>query len=294
MNQKSQSIFFRLRKEPLIKFLIISIGIYMAYGFYGKVDADILASDNTVTITAREINMMAFGWQQRYNREPTEEELQRLIDTRVRETVLYEEAKKMGLDKDDVVIKRRVVLQYRNLIEGLIIPPDPTAEELSTYYQENIAAYIPDEVLSFVQIFFDPDKREETTLDDAEKTLVELQNRNALPDNYRGYGDNFMLANVYTDVNPLEIRKYFGTGFTESVMQLEPNEWVGPVLSGYGTHLVYINSKQVPEAPLLEAVRDEVLADYLEVEKKELVALYMESVFAKYQVIIQEEPTVKQ
>ena len=294
MNQKSQSIFFRLRKEPLIKFLIISIGIYMLYGFYGKVDADILASDNTVTITARETDMMAFGWQQRYNREPTEEELQRLIDTRVKETVLYEEAKKMGLDKDDVVITRRVVLQYRNLIEGIIIPPDPTDEELNTYYQENIAVYIPDEVLSFVQIFFDPDKREESTLDDAEKVLIELQNRESLPDNYRAYGDNFMLANVYTDVTPLDIRKYFGSGFTESVMQLEPNVWVGPVLSGYGTHLVYINKKQVPEAPSLAEVKEAVLADYLDEEKKELVKIYMENVIAKYQVVIQEEETDKQ
>ena len=294
MNQKSQNTFSKLKKEPLLKFLLISMGIYMLYGFYGKVDADILAQDNTITITEQEIDMMAFGWQQRYNREPTAEERQRLIDVRVKETVLFEEAKKMGLDKDDVVITRRVVLQYRNLIEGIIIPPDPTEEELNTYYKENIAAYIPDDVLSFVQIFFDPDKRDESTLDDAEKVLVELQNRITLPDSYNAYGDNFMLDTVYTDVTPLEIRKYFGSGFTESVMQLESNVWVGPVLSGYGTHLVYINNKQVTEAPTLAAVQEAVLADYLEKEKKELVKIFMENVIAKYQVVIQEEATDKQ
>ena len=117
----------------------------------------------------------------------------------------------MGLDKDDVVIKRRVVLQYRNLVGGLLIPPDPTEEELSTYFQENISVYIPDEVISMIQIFFDPDKREESTLEDAEKALVELQNRKSLPDNYNAYGDNFMLANAYTDISPLELRKYFGS-----------------------------------------------------------------------------------
>ena len=80
-----------------------------------------------------------------------------------------------------------------------------------------------------------------------------------------------MLANVYTDISPLELRKYFGRGFTESVMQLEPNVWTGPVLSGYGTHLVYINKKQVPDAPSLEEVRETVLTDYLETKKKMLV-----------------------
>lgn len=294
MNQKSQNIFSRLKMEPLLKFLIISIGIYMLYGFYGKVDADILASDNTIIITAGEIDLMAFGWQQRLNREPTAEELQKLIDTRVRETVLYEEAKKMGLEKDDVVITRRVVLQYRNLVESLLIPPDPTEEELSTYYQENIEAYTPDERISFTQIFFDPDKRGESTLDDAEKTLTVLQNRKSLPDSYGAYGDKFMLANVYANITSLELRKYFGSGFMESVLQLDPNVWVGPVLSGYGTHLVYINEKQVADAPLLEEVREQVLADYLDEEKAELVKLYFESVVARYEVVIQDDATINQ
>lgn len=294
MTKPKLSFYHRLNKEPLIKFLIISIVIYMVYGFYGTRDEDTLARDNTIIITSQEIDIMAFMWQQRYNREPTNEELQKLITTRVKETVLYEEAKKMGLDKDDVVIKRRVVLQYRNLIEGLISPPDPTEEELTAYFEENINEYIPDEVISMTQIFFDPDKREESTLEDAEKALTELQNRKSLPDNYNGYGDNFMLANVYTNISPLELRKYFGRGFTESVMQLEPNVWVGPVLSGYGTHLVYISKKQVPDAPLLDEVRETVLTDYLDSKKKELVKLYLDNVTAQYEVIIQEEANVNQ
>jgi len=294
MNKKSQNIFSRLKNEPLLKFLLISIGIYMAYGFYGKADADILARDNTITITAREVDMMAFGWQQRLNRKPTAEELQKLTDTRVRETVLYEEAKKMGLDKDDVVITRRVVLQYRNLVEGILIPPDPTEEELNDYYRENTKAYIPDELISFTQIFFDPDKRDESTLDDAEKALLELKSMETIPDDLSKYGDNFMLANTYTNITSLELRKYFGSGFEQSVLQLEPNVWTGPVLSGYGTHLVYVSNKQVPDAPLLEEVKEQVLADYLDEKRAELVKLYMESVIAKYEVIITNDETVKQ
>ena len=292
MNNPKEHILIRLKKEPLIKFLIMSIAIYIAYGFFGTRDAETLAKENTITITSQEIEMMAFGWQQRYNRKPSKEELQKLIDKRIKETVLYEEAKKMDLDKDDVVIKRRVVLQYRNLVEGLLIPPDPTEEELTAYFQKNIDAYIPEEVLSITQIFFDPDKREETTLEDAEKTLLALQKREILPDNYNAYGDNFMLANEYTDITPFQLRKYFGRGFTESVMELEPNVWTGPVLSGYGTHLVYVHKKVTPDAPSLEEVKETVLSDYMDAKQEELIKIYMESVLAKYEVIIQEETKV--
>ena len=294
MNQKSKNTFSKLKSEPLLKFLIISIGIYMLYGFYGTRDADALAAENTITITAQEINMMAFGFQQRLNRKPTAEELQKLIDTRVKETVLYEEAKKMGLDKDDVVITRRVVLQYRNLVAGLLVPPDPNEEELNAYYQEHIEAYIPDELISFTQLFFDPDKRDESTLDDAEKALLALQSMETLPNDLSKYGDNFMLANEYTNITSLELRKYFGSGFAESVLQLEPNVWVGPVLSGYGTHLVYVSNKQVSDAPLLEEVKDQVLADYLDEKKAEIVKLYFEDVVARYEVVIINDETVKQ
>ena len=292
MSKPNQSFYHRLKKEPLIKFLVMSVVIYMIYGFFGTRDAETLAKENTIIITSQEIDRLAFGWQQRYNRKPTKEELQKLIDKRIKETVLYEEAKKMGLDKDDVVIKRRVVLQYRNLVEGLLIPPDPTEEELTSYFRENIEAYIPEEVLSITQIFFDPDKREESTLEDAEKTLLTLQNKKSLPDNYNAYGDNFMLANVYTDITPFQLRKYFGRGFTESVLQLETNIWTGPVLSGYGTHLVYVHKKVAPDAPLLEEVRETVLSDYMDVKQEELIKKYMESVIAKYEVIIEEESKV--
>jgi peptidyl-prolyl cis-trans isomerase C len=292
MTKPKHSFYNRLKKEPLIKFLIISVVIYVTYGFFGTRDAETLAKDNTITITSQEIDIMAFMWEQKFNRKPTKEELQKLIDTRVKETVLYEEAKKMGLDKDDVVIKRRVVLQYRNLVKGLLIPPDPNEEELTLYFQENIDAYIPEEMISVTQIFFDPDKREESTLEDAEKTLIELQNKKSLPDNYNTYGDNFMLSNVYTDITRLELQKYFGRGFTESVLELEPNVWTGPVLSGYGTHLVYVSKKQVPEPPLLEVVRETVLVDYLDDKQKELVKKYLDQVTAQYEVIIQEETNV--
>jgi hypothetical protein len=173
----------------------------------------------------------------------------------------------------------------------LISVPEPTEKELTTYFQENIEAYIPDELISITQIFFDPDKREETTLKDAEKTLERLQNIKTFPTDLSDYGDNFMLANSYTNVTVFQLRKYFGRGFTESVMQLEPGNWVGPILSGYGTHLVYINKKKVAETPLLEDIKETVLIDYIEIERKQLIQVIMDDLVAKYEVIIKEEIT---
>jgi peptidyl-prolyl cis-trans isomerase C len=293
MNKKKEfsNKTFHLKTDPLVKFLIVSIGIYVAYGFYGQRDEDALAKDNTITVTANEIDIMAFGWQQRYNKAPTQEELDKLIATRVKETVLYTEAIKMGLDKDDVVIKRRVVLQFRNFIEGLIVPEEPTEVELKEFFAENSEQYLSEESLSIIQVFFDPDKREESTLIDAERALVKLKNLEALPSDLSKYGDQFMLASEYNDITPMELRKYFGRGFTNSVMALETKEWVGPVLSGYGTHLVYVSKKVSQIPPSLEDIKEEVIADYIEVEKQELKKIFIDSLIQKYTIIIEDEAT---
>lgn len=283
-----------LKKEPLLKFFFISITIYLVYGLFGVADEELINKDNTVIISANEINTMAMGWQLRYNREPTNEELQKLIDIRVKESVLYKEAIKMGLDKGDVVIKRRVVLQYRNLIKGLIVPVQPNEEQLENYYKQHAENYLSDDVISFTQIFFDPDKREDSTLDDANKTLKELQNRTTLPKNYDAYGDRFMLTNVYTDITTFEMQKAFGSGFIKSVLALDTNIWVGPILSGYGTHLVYINQRKKSEIKPLEEIKEIVISDYLFDKKEELVAIYLKKTTDQYSVIIMDENNTKQ
>jgi parvulin-like peptidyl-prolyl isomerase len=77
-------------------------------------------------------------------------------------------------------------------------------------------------------------------------------------------------------------------------MQLETNVWVGPVLSGYGTHLVFVNNKIAAEPFPLNEVKEQVLADYLDEKNKELVKLFMDNLLAKYEVIILKEKTDKQ
>ncbi len=166
-----------LKREPLVRFFIVSISLYLLYGFFGKKDSELLADENTIFITNNEIIKLDKSFQLLYNRSPYNEEKEEIINKYIRELVLYEEALKMGLDKDDVVIKRRMVLNLTRTAKSLINPEEPNIQELQTCFKEHKEKYRIDDIFNFTQLFFDPDKREKTTLDDAEKAINKLKNK---------------------------------------------------------------------------------------------------------------------
>jgi hypothetical protein len=75
-------------------------------------------------------------------------------------------------------------------------------------------------------------------------------------------GDSFMLQSYYREVSESDIRRQLGSGFSEAVMQLAPGRWHGPVLSGYGVHLVYVYERREAPSPLFDNVRQYVLQNW--------------------------------
>jgi hypothetical protein len=83
-------------------------------------------------------------------------------------------------------------------------------------------------------------------------------------------GDAFMLQNYYPEKDQAEIQKFFGNGFAESLVDLSPGQWHGPVLSGYGVHLVYVSHISEPPAPVFAEARERVTQDWTNEKSEEL------------------------
>jgi peptidyl-prolyl cis-trans isomerase C len=118
--------------------------------------------------------------------------------------------------------------------------------------------------------------------------LQVLQSNAEFDGDIDNYGDAFMLQSYYPTRSPLEIRKLFGNGFSEAVFELEPGQWIGPVLSGYGTHLVYIHDHQKSELPAFEFVREQVKTDWMNDMQKKLNDRYIEGLMARYEIVFEE------
>ncbi len=280
-----------LKKEPLVKFFIVSICIYLAYSFFGKENSELLIEKDTIYIELNEIVNLENSFKLLYYRLPNAVEKEKMVNKYVRELVLYAEALKMGLDNDDVVIKRRVVLKFERIIKESIIPEQPNKQTLQTYFEKYKDDYKNENLYTFTQLFFNPDKREETTLDDADEAINKLKTNNVLPSSAGNYGDAIMLKNSYTNLSQAKITRQFGHSFTKSIIVLEPNKWHGPILSGYGVHLVYITKKEIGEIPKLEEVREKVTLDWMKAKIEELNKLFIDNIISIYTIIIEEVPT---
>ena len=276
----------KLLREPLVHFLAIGAAIYLFYGLFAEPMPD--EDDKTIVVTSGEIEWMQTSWQKRWNRPPTPQELDGLIQQYVKETVLYREALTMGLNKHDQVIRRRLAQKLEFLAKDLVALTPPTEEELQAYFAEHKDRYQKPALYSFTQVFIDPDKRGDETLADAEKIKADLIAQGDAIEDPGALGDRFMLQNYYPEWDQAEIQKQFGSGFAESLVGLAPGQWHGPVLSGYGVHLVYVRHVSEPPAPVFAAVRDRVTQDWTAEKGEALNDQFYANLRDQYSIAIEE------
>ena len=274
--------FFR---EPLLHFMLIGAAIYLLYGVFAEPVPE--ADDKTIVVSAGEIEWMRSSWQQRWNRPPTPEEFDGLIQQYIRETVLYREALTMGLNQHDMVIRRRLAQKLEFLAKDLVALTPPTDEELLAYFAEHQDSYQQPPLYTFTQVFFDPDKRGDATLTDAEEIKATLIAEGDAIKDAGALGDEFMLQNYYPEKDPIEIQKNFGSGFTESLLELSPGQWHGPVLSGYGVHLVYVSHINEAPAPVFADLRERVTEDWKIERGEELNEMFYANLRDQYTVVIE-------
>jgi len=277
-------------REPLLHFMFIGAAIYLLYAVFAEPAAE--DTDKTIVVSAGEIEWMNTVWQKRWSRAPTSDELDGLIKQYIKETVLYREALTMGLNKHDQVIRRRLAQKLEFLAKDLVALTPPTEEELQAYFIEHQQYYSEPTHYTFTQVFIDPDKRGDATLDDAEKIKATLIARGENIDDVSGTGDDIMLQNYYPEKDQAEIQKQFGSGFAESLVELTPGQWHGPVLSGYGVHLVYLHNIVKPPAIVFDDVRKRVVQDWETEKGIELNDQFYTSLREQYTIVI-EEPAVE-
>ena len=142
-------------------------------GFFGTPEEDF--RDTLVRVDSKRIDAFISEWESRWNRPPTREEINGLIQSYIKEDVLYRQAVEMGLNEDDPITRRRMAQKLEFLSSDLAMMVQPAKGELEQYFNDNSKAYRAPDLMTFGQVFFDPDSRGDSTLEDAADALLELQ-----------------------------------------------------------------------------------------------------------------------
>ena len=251
----------KILREPLFHFLILGVVFFLVY--YWLNPSDQSTSSNQIQVSQNDIDRFTQIFQKQWNRKPTKQEMDGLVRAHLKEEILYREALALDLEKDDTIVRRRLAQKMEFLITDITVPSEVKDKELMAFYQKHPERYTRAARMSFRHIYFNPDQRGERLLDEANATLVTLQAINAgvdIPDNY---GDRFMLQQQYSLQSTGQISRMFGGEFADKLSELTPGSWQGPIKSGYGVHLVYIQQREAASVYPFTEVRERIKNDYL-------------------------------
>jgi hypothetical protein len=276
----------KILREPLVQLVVLGAALYLVYGVAsGFFSAD---TGRRIEITAADISLLAQTFQGQWQRPPTEEELRNLVEARVREEVLYREALAVGLDKDDLVVRRRMVQKMELLSENLALLADPTDQELRSFFVEHEDDYLVPALVSFSHVYFNLDQRGAEAEQDALRVLQELRAEDPQPRRAPDRGDRFMLQYDYSLLSPLDVQRQFGAQFADALFELAPG-WQGPIASGYGLHLVNVIRRVEPRVPEYEEVRDQLISDFNRMRRDRANEALYQGLLEGYQVTVDDE-----
>jgi peptidyl-prolyl cis-trans isomerase C len=274
----------RWLREPLVQFLGLGLLLFLVHGILRRPTQ--AAKPNRITLTAADLQQLDISFTAQWQRRPTPEELTGLLESRIRQEVLYREALALGLDKEDIIVKRRMAQKMEFLTEDAAAAHEPTTAELQAWFQKNSAQFALPGRVTFRHLYFSPDRRGARAKDDAQAALARLAGKAQDAPLAKRLGDPFMFHDYLADRASPEIAKEFGPRFAQALFALVPGGWRGPVESGYGWHLVFVESKTPEQVPAFAEVEADVKTAWLAAQKAEAWDRAYAAMRAKYELAL--------
>jgi hypothetical protein len=244
--------------------------------------AEPVAGEARIVVTAGRIAHLSATFAATFQRPPIRSELDALVDDWVREEVYGREARRLGMDRDDAVVRRRLRQKMEFFVEDATAPPEPTDAELAAFLGAHADRFRREPTVTFEHVFFRPERS-----GDAEVVLARLgrDERDAAE-----LGDPVLLPPALVASPRSEVARLFGEPFAERLATAPVGRWVGPVPSEYGLHLVHVRERVDGRVPALADVRDEVARELRAERRDAAVEAGWRRVRADYDVTVEWPP----
>lgn len=268
-------------RQPLLHFLILGAllcGIFAVFAGPRERPAD----DQVIAVSSADIDALIEGWTRTWKRPPTADELVGLVEVQVAEEVYVREALALGLDRDDTIVRRRLQQKLEFLGDDLMALPAPDEQTLQAFLDDHAASYAVPAAVSFIHVYFNPDRHGQELDADVAQALAALQS-GAPPETV---GDPFLLPMAYRDEPVDLLERTFGGDLAAAMSGHPVGQWFGPVASGFGLHLVRIDDLVITGAPDLATVRAAVERDWYDQQRQAARDAFFKSLAQQYDLEI--------
>jgi PPIC-type PPIASE domain len=277
----------RLLTEPLLHFLLLGAAVFVVFAILDRPDG---LKGGKIVVTAGKIEHLRASFTRVWQRPPSPDELDGLIQDHVREEVLAREAVALGLDRDDTVIRRRLRQKMEFIANDLAAQVEPSDEELREYLTQHPDRFCREAHLTFRQVYLNPQRRGDAVEQDAARLLAQLDQAGAQAD-FAAMGDSTLLSPELVDVRVSDVAGMFGELFARQVSQLPQGRWQGPVRSAYGVHLVFLEERTDGRLPELQEIHQAVVGEWANAHRLEANERFYQELLQRYTVTIELPPT---
>lgn len=275
----------RWLREPLLHVLLIGLALFAVYRALNP-DAGQMPDSNRIVITEDDLTQIQVAWMAQWQRAPTPDEMRNLVDGKIREEILAREATALGLDKGDTIVKRRMAQKMEFIMDDVSTLREPPTDEIRLWFEQNPQRFSLTGLVSFRHLYFSPDLRGARARDQAADVLQKLAGKTEESPELEGLSDPFMFQDFYAERSPDQVSGIFGTNFAQSLFELNEGKWQGPIESGLGWHLVWVESKTPRRIPAFEEVEATVKSDWIDDQRSESRRKMFDSMMARYQIVL--------
>jgi hypothetical protein len=270
----------RLLKDPLVHFLVIGAALFAVSAWRGE---SVSTGREQIVITAEQVAQARAAAAVLQGREPTDEELDVLVEPTVRDEVMYREALALALDVNDDEVRRRLIEKMSYLTQDLADPEPGSAEELRQYYDANPGVFTVPSLVSFDQVFFSPGTRGDRLDADAAEGLAALRSGRAPAE----VGDRTPLRESYDDAPREQVAVLFGDELADELFATAPGEWTGPFRSDFGLHVVRLRSRSDARLPPYDEIAPRVAEEFAAQRRRAANERAYREMRDRYEVIIE-------
>jgi hypothetical protein len=209
------------------------------------------------------------------------------VERWVRAEVLYREALRLGLDQNDLIVRRRLVQKMEYALDNMAALDAPQRVELEQFFARNAEHYREPAAESFTQVTFSLRDGSEAALERAAFALDRLQGKGR--DAGSDYGDPSADGMRIASATDARLAQLYGAEFTNELKHAEVSVWDGPLRSRTGVHLVFRERSEPSRIPELDEVYKRVARDWVEHSRAVAREEHYAELAARYHIVRADE-----
>jgi hypothetical protein len=204
----------------------------------------------------------------------------------IEDEILYREAIRLGFDRDDIVVRQRLVQKVLFLAEDLAGVSRPVDEAaLRAFFEATRSQWSRPAHVRLIHVYAGPDHREQLVQLRDRVIAAEMEHPAVPP----SLGEAFALPRAVTATHE-DVARDYGAEFADGVFALDPGIWSEPMRSRFGWHLVKVLARDEGGPARFEDVQGKLPLALLVARKKQAAADLIRQAAKRYRITVDGKP----